>query len=428
MLRMKKYVRQIGLGILSTLLVARVANALDFEVVGTGGNQIPVVIMPFAQENAYAQLITPVVKADLTRSGLFKLVDFTPAQTPTDLNQIPYDELTRRGVMAVAIGTVEPQASGVAVVKYRLVDVAKHEQIDGLALNQPATQLRRIAHKVADRIFEKLTGDRGVFSTKIAYVLKQGKRFFLQVADADGYNPQSVVSSSEPIISPAWSADGGQIAYVSFEAKKPVVYVQSLSTGNRKAVANFKGSNSSPAFSADGSRLAVVLTQEGHSQIYSVPAQGGPAKRLSQSNGIDTEPTFAPDGSIYFTSDRGGSPQIYRMGSEGGAASRVTFEGAYNVSPDISPDGKGMVFVQNAGGRFRVAFMDFASRQTQLLTDTSHDESPSFAPNGKLILYATQQGGHGVLAAVSSDGRVKQKLTELAGDVREPAWGPFTGR
>ncbi|MCB6183868.1 Tol-Pal system beta propeller repeat protein TolB [Leeia sp. TBRC 13508] len=425
---MKTMVRTLIAGAFYVAMFGHTASALDFEVVGTGGNQIPVAIIPFAKENTYTQLITPVVKADLNRSGLFKIVDFSPAQIPTDISQLPFDELNKRGVAVVAMGVVEPQANGVAAVKYRLIDVAKREQLDGIVLNQSATQLRRVAHKVSDRIYEKLTGDKGVFSTKIAYVLKQGKRFFLQVADADGYNPQSVVSSSEPIISPTWSADGGQIAYVSFEAKKPVVYVQSLSSGSRKAVANFKGSNSSPAFSADGSRLAVVLTQDGRSQIYSIPAQGGAARRLTQSIGIDTEPTFAPDGSIYFTSDRGGSPQIYRMGGEGGSASRVTFEGSYNVSPDVSPDGKNLAFIQNSGGRFKVAIMDFASKQVQVLTDTSHDESPSFAPNGKLILYATSQGGRGVLAAVSSDGRVKQKLTELSGDVREPAWGPFTGK
>ncbi len=405
------------------------AAALDFDVVGVGANQIPVAILPFAQESTYVQLITPVVRADLQRSGLFKLVDYRPATPPTEIGQVPFDDLARQGVQAVAIGSVEPQAGGGVSVKYRLVDVAKREQLAGLAQNRSTAQLRLAAHKVADQIYEKLTGAPGIFSTKVAYVLKQGRRYHLQVADADGFNPQSVVSSGEPIISPAWSADGGQLAYVSFEAKKPVVYVQSLSSGNRRPVANFKGSNSAPAWAPDGSRLAVVLTRDGLSQIYSVPVQGGEAKRLATSNGIDTEPTFSPDGaSLYFTSDRGGSPQIYRMPAGGGQAQRVTFEGSYNVSPHISPDGKSMVYVQNSGGRFRVSLLDLASRQSLALTDTAHDESPTFAPNGRMILYATQSGGRGVLAAVSSDGRVKQRLSEQVGDVREPAWGPLVDR
>ncbi|WP_374334938.1 Tol-Pal system beta propeller repeat protein TolB [Leeia sp.] len=414
-----------GLMGLGLLLSFNTAQALDFEVVGGGASQIPVAIAPFAQESTYVQLVTPVIKADLQRSGLFKVVDYNPAVPPTELGQVSFDELSRLGVQALAIGVVEPQANGSVTIKYRLVDVARREQLSGLALSQGSNRLRNMAHRIADNIYEKLTGDRGVFSTRIAYVLRQGKRYHLQVADADGYNPQSVVSSSEPIISPSWSADGSRIAYVSFQAKKPVVYVQSLSTGNQTAVANFKGSNSAPAWSPDGSTLAVVLTQSGLSQVYSVPVQGGEARRLSRSNGIDTEPTYAPDGSIYFTSDRGGSPQIYRMGADGSGVGRVTFEGGYNVSPDISPDGKSMTFIQNSGGRFRVALMDLATRQTLLLSDTGHDESPTFAPNSKMILYATQQGGRGVLAAVSIDGRVKMKLTELAGDVREPAWGPY---
>jgi TolB protein len=407
--------------------------ALTIEIVGSGANQIPIAIAPFRAEDKTAQPLTTVIGADLQRSGLFRLVDpggIVPV--PTEPGEVNFPQWSARGAEALVIGTVTPTPDGRFEVRFRLMDVVKSSQLVGLVYTVSAAQLRLTAHKIADVIYEKLTGTPGVFATRITYVMKRSAtRHELHVADADGFNPQTVLSSTEPIISPAWSPDGTRLAYVSFERKKPIVYVQSLTTGQRTAVANFFGSNSAPAWSPDGKRLAVTLTKDGGSQIYVISANGGggnPA-RLTQSNAIDTEPNWSPDGqSIIFTSDRGGSPQIYRMSASGGQPQRLTFEGTYNVSPRHSPDGKSFTFVHRDGSRFSVAVQDFATRQMQLLTEGGVDESPSFAPNGRLILYASETRGRGILAAVSSDGRVKQRFTDTTGDVREPAWGPLTNR
>lgn len=414
------------------LLAAGTAGAsLTIEIVGAGANQIPVAIVPFRAEEGLAQRITPVVAADLARSGLFKTVDpggMNPV--PHEPEQLNYAQWRARGAEAVVIGSVTKAPDGRYDIRFRVMDAVKQTQIAGFVYFATENQLRLTAHKIADVIYEKLTGDTGVFATRIAYVVKRGPRYELHVADADGYGAQSVLSSNEPIISPAWSPDGTRLAYVSFEQKKPIVYVQSLTTGGRRAVAAFRGSNSAPAWSPDGRRLAVTLTRDGNSQLYLINADGSDSPvRLTQSAAIDTEANFAPDGqSILFTSDRGGGPQIYRVSASGGAAQRITFEGSYNVSPRHSPDGKSFTFIQRNNGRFNVAVQDFATRQVQVLTDGGIDESPSFAPNSKVILYATQVGGRGILAAVSSDGRIKQRLTADVGDAREPAWSPVVNK
>jgi len=400
---------------------------LTIEIVGTGANQFPVAIVPFRAEPGLQQPVTPVVSADLARSGLFRMVDAGGLNPPPyEPQDVDYATWRARGADAVVIGTIAPLPGGRYDIRFRLMDVAKQAQLAGFAYTATGAQLRHTAHRIADAIYEKLTGDRGVFSTRITYIVKRGARYELQVADADGYGAQTVLASNEPIISPAWSPDGTQLAYVSFEQKKPVVYVQSLTTGGRRAVANFWGSNSAPAWSPDGRRLAVVLSKDGGSQIYLVNADGSGVTRLTQSSAIDTEPNFSPDGELLlFTSDRGGAPQIYGMTAAGGEVRRLTFDGTYNVSPRFSPDGKSFTFIQRNGSRFNVAVQDLATRQVQVLTDGSADESPSFAPNGRMILYATEVRGRGILSAVSSDGRVKQRLTADAGDVREPAWGPL---
>ncbi len=394
-------------------------------------NQISVAIAPFRDESGLKQPLVPVVAADLSRSGLFKLVDTAGAKPQHEPDQLDYAHWRARGADHVVIGSVTAQADGRFEVRFRLMDAARQTQLAGFSYSATAAQLRLTAHKIADVVYEKLAGEPGAFATRIAYVVRRpGKRFELHVADADGFSPQTILSSNEPIISPKWSPDGTRLAYVSFEQRKPVVYVQSIVTGARQAVANFFGSNSSPAWSPDGRRLAVVLSRDGGSQMNLINADGtGQPQRLASSSSIDTEPNFSPDGSaIIFTSDRGGSPQIYRIPVSGGQPQRLTFEGTYNVSPRHSPDGKSMTFIHRCSGRFAVAVQDLATRQIQVLSDGGVDESPGFSSNGRMILYASEIKGRGILAAVSSDGRVKQRFTEEAGDIREPAWGPIVSK
>ena len=409
-----------------SLLAATLAQAqLSIEITGAGANRIPVAIANFAGDATAAQVVTATVRSDLERSGLFKLVD--PAGATLDENaQVNFSDWKNRGADALAAGSLARGADGRMEARFRLYDTQKQVSLGGAVFVTGNDQLRAAGHRIADYIYEKLTGEKGIFSTRVAYVVKSGSQFRLQIADADGQGAVTALSSSEPIISPVWSPDGSKLAYVSFEKKKPVIYVHTLASGQRQVVANFKGSNSAPAWSPDGRKLAVVLSKDGNSQIYVVNADGTGVQRLTQSGGIDTEPRYSPDGgSIYFTSDRGGSPQIYRMSANGGDAQRVTFEGSYNVSPRPSPDGKSLAFISRRDGRFQLAVMDLASKQVQILTDSTKDESPSFAPNSRMILIATETGGRGVLSAISSDGRIKQRLSIAAGDVREPAWGPF---
>jgi len=421
---MSKISRRIFL--LAGLLTAGFAQAqLSIEITGAGANRIPVAIADFAGDPTLARIVVGTARADLERSGLFKMIDASGV-TLDENSPVDHAAWRSRGADALAAGSLVRLPDGRIEARFRLNDTQKAVALGGAAYVTNNAQLRLAGHRIADFIYEKLTGEPGVFSTRIAYVVKSRGQYLLQIADADGQGAATALTSSEPIISPVWSPDGGRLAYVSFEKKKPVIYVHTLSTGHRHIVANFKGSNSAPAWSPDGNRLAVVLSKDGNSQIYSVNVDGSGLRRLTQSAGIDTEPRFAADGtSIFFTSDRGGSPQIYRVDAGGGAAQRVTFEGSYNVSPRPSPDGRSLAFITRREGRFQLAIMDLASRQVQVLTDSNKDESPSFAPNSRMILIATEVGGRGLLSAVSSDGRIKQRLSVSAGDVREPAWGPF---
>jgi TolB protein len=409
------------------LCAASAQAQLSIEITGAGAQRIPIAIAPFPGESALPPGVTSIVRADLERSGLFRTLELPPlVPEPTEAANVNYAEWRSRLADALVLGSVLARPDGRFEVRFRLFDVVKQQALGGIAYTLAKDQTRATAHRIADFVYEKLIGEKGVFSTRVAYVVKRGNRYELQIADADGANAETALASFEPIISPVWSPDGKRVAYVSFENKKPVVYIHSLRDGKRHVVANFKGSNSAPAWAPDGSRLAVVLSREGGSQLFLINADGSGLRRLASSPAIDTEPRFSPDGQfIYFTSDRGGSPQVYRMPAAGGEPQRITFEGSYNVSPRISPDGKTIAYIARNAGKFQVALLDLSNRQVQILTDSEHDESPSFAPNGRMIILATIIGGRGVLSVVSADGRIKQRLTTTTGDVREPAWGPF---
>jgi TolB protein len=417
------YMRFLGAVVLLCFACSARAE-LTIEITGAGEHQIPLSLVHFAgEEKMVGQPISGVVANDLLRTGLFKMID--PAgRAPHEPVDVRYDEWP--GVDALVIGNVRSLDGGRVEVRFRLMDMVRRTELVGLSVTARSEQLRAIGHRVADLIFEKLTGSAGVFSTRIAYVNRESKKYRLVVADSDGYGEQTLLALNEPILSPAWSPDGSQIAYVSFERGHASVFAQSLATRQRTLLADFPGSNSAPTWSPDGKQLAMVLTRDGNSQLYLVHSDGSDLRRITFSEAIDTEPSFLPDGkSLLFTSDRGGSAQVYRVPVEGGSVERLTFEGANNFSPRPSPDGKYFVYSHFVDGVFYIAVQDFENRQMQVLTGGGWEKKPSFAPNGKLVLFATESQGRGILATVSSDGRVKQKMVAQRGDIREPIWGPF---
>ncbi|GAB3630338.1 Tol-Pal system beta propeller repeat protein TolB [Pandoraea terrae] len=412
-----------------TAATCTIAHAqLTVDITGVGSNRYPIAVANFKDAGSAPTSVADVVRSDLTNSGRFNQVDVGGA-TVGEVDSVDLGAWRAKGANAFVAGSVTKLANGTFDVRFRLYDAANQQNLGGLSITSSGDNLRLTGHKIADYIYQKLLGDRGVFATRLSYVVRNGSTYQLQISDSDGQDARIALNSREPIISPAWSPDGSKVAYVSFEKRKPIIYIHDLPTGKRAVLANEKGNNSAPSWSPDGHVVAVALSRDGNTQIYSVNAQGGNLKRLSRSNAIDTEPQYSPDGKwIYFTSDRGGGPQIYRMpagGESEGSAQRVTFKGSYNVSPRISPDGKTLAYIARQGGAFKLTTQDLSTGDVTALTDTAHDESPSFAANGKYLLYATQANGRKVLAAVSVDGRTRQILSVRGGEVREPSWGPF---
>jgi TolB protein len=413
--------------LLLVLLHASAWAQFRVEVSGVGLTQIPVAVVPFRGEDAAAQKISAIVQADLERSGQFRGVDAFGGSLD-EASRPDFSNWRQRNADALLAGSISRLADGRFDVRMHLWDVVRGQDLGSQSYSVVQADLRLAAHQIADFVYEKLTGDKGIFSTRLSYVTKKGQSFNLWVADADGESPQSALSSSEPIISPAWSPNGRQLAYVSFEARKPTIYVHDVSTGVRHLVSNFKGSNSAPAWSPDGKTLAVTLSRDGGSQLnllnLSVP--GSEPRRIAQSGSIDTEPAFTADGrTIYFVSDRGGSPQIYRVPVSGGTPERITFGGTYNISPALSSDGRWLAYISRVSGAFKLHVMELASGVASALTDTIADERPSFSPNSRMLIYATQQQGKEALMTSTLDGKIKARLVGQTGDIREPNWGPF---
>jgi TolB protein len=432
---MKKFAN--GLVFLLACLPLLARAALTIEITQGMEGAVPIAVVPFgtgAGGAAPPEDVSAIIAADLARSGRFAPVpENNLIARPVDIGDVRFQDWRTLGVENLVIGRIQPAGAGQYRIQFRLFDVFRGRQITGYSLPATTDRMRYVAHRISDLIYEALTGQPGAFATRIAYVISEtlnGKKTYeLQLADSDGYNPQTLLSSPQPLMSPAWSPDGRKLAYVSFEKHRASVFIQDIFAGTREKVSAFAGINGAPAWSPDGRSMAVTLSRDGNPEIYVMRLSDKSLKRLTFGPSIDTEPVWSPDGrSIVFTSDRGGSPQLYRMPAQGGRAERVTFEGNYNASADFSPDGKMLAMVHGDGGKYRIATLDLESGLLRVLSDGSLDESPSFAPNGSMIIYATEAGHRGVLAAVSSDGRFRQRFSLQQGNVREPVWSPFENR
>lgn len=396
---------------------------------------LPIAVVPFADETVSEDRVSQIVGADLARSGHFAPIAASkmPSQ-PHEGRDIDFAAWRKLGVEHLVVGKVGKRGDSALQVQFQLFDVVRGVQLAGYSIPTVASRLRRVSHQISDLVFEKLTGQKGAFNTHVAYVTveQEGGRpvHRLAVADADGFNEQIILTSKQPLISPAWAPDGKRLAYVSFEGGRSELFVQDITTGKRDKLASFRGLNSAPAWSPDGRRLAMTLSRDGNPEIYLFDVASRALSRVTHSRTIDTEAAWAPDGrSLIFTSDRGGKPQIYKVELDGnrakGRPQRLTFESDYSARASFSPDGRRLVFVSGEGNRFRIAVQDMENGAMQLLTGNRLDESPSFAPNGSMIIYATEHNGRGILEAVSVDGRSHQRLGSSQGDVREPAWSPF---
>jgi TolB protein len=421
------------------VLVSTATNAqraLDIVITERVARPLPIAIVPFGWEGtgAPAYDLAGVVTSDLGNSGRFAPIPTANmVSRPTQPSQVNFGDWRLLNVDALVIGTLTQEAPDRYAAQFQLFDTQKGEQLLGFRLDGASGDLRAMGHRISDMIYERLTGIPGVFGTQIAYVSQERRpdgtnRFRLVVSDADGESPRIIADSPQPLMSPAWSPDGRRLAYVSFEGDQSAVYVQTLRTGTRDRVSARPGVNSSPAFSPDGRQLTLTRSDErGNLDVFSLDMATQVLRQLTNDGAIDTEATWAPDGrTIYFLSDRAGGPQIYRVRAEpGGRPERVTFEGTYNARPRVSPDGKQIAVVYGQNNTYRIGLVDAANGVLQILTNGRLDESPSFAPNGAQIIYATREGNRGVLAAVSTDGQIRQQIASVAGDVREPVWGPY---
>jgi TolB protein len=396
---------------------------------------LPIAIVPFADEKVSKDQVSQIVSADLARSGQFAPIATSkmPNQ-PHEGHDIDFAAWRKLGVEHMVVGKVAARGTSALQVQFQLFDVVRGVQLAGYSIPTVASRLRRVSHQISDLVFEKLTGQKGAFNTHVAYVTveQEGGRpvHRLAVADADGFNEQIILTSKQPLLSPAWSPDGKRLAYVSFEDGRSELFAQDITTGKRDKLASFRGLNSAPAWSPDGRRMAMTLSRDGNPEIYLFDLASRALSRITHSRAIDTEAAWAPDGrSLVFTSDRGGKPQIYKVELDGnrakGRPQRLTFDSDYSARASFSPDGRRLVFVSGEGNRFRIAVQDLENGAMRLLTGNRLDESPSFAPNGSMIIYATEHNGRGILEAVSVDGRAHQRLGSSKGDVREPAWSPF---
>ncbi len=414
------------------------AQSLTVDIVGGLKTATPIVVVPFAQAGGapLATDVADVIRNDFNRSGKFRsLAKSDIVEFPARGAEIKFPTWRLLKQDYITVGRISDAGGGMLRVEYELWDVNKAQSLLAQSFTAPAGDLRGVAHQIADQIYEKVTGVRGAFWTRIAYITAVGlgnnTTYSLLVADSDGYNPQVVARSKEALLSPSWSPDGKKIAYVSFESGNSAIYVQDITTGSRKLVsAHPRGINGAPAWSPDGSKMALALSYVGNLELFVLDMASRQETRLTNSLSIDTEPVWSPDGqSIFFTSDRSGRPQIYQVSAAGGSAQRISFQGQNNANAAISYDGKQLAMVQGNGNVYRIVIMDRSlGGQVRPLSPGPIDESPSFAPNASMLLYAATEGRRGVLYAVSADGLVRQRLVLSDGDVREPSWGPYRQR
>ncbi|MET0050061.1 MAG: Tol-Pal system beta propeller repeat protein TolB [Candidatus Thiodiazotropha sp.] len=422
--------------VLFALLVWQSSAQAELTIEITEGVEgaLPIAVVPFGLEGTgrLPEDVAAVISADLQRSGRFKPVPVKDMLArPSSLEAVDFKDWRALGVENLVVGQVRSNGAGGYQIQFQLLDVFRESQLTGYNIPTTAPNLRSTAHRIADLIYEKLLGVPGAFSTRVAYISSTRQangetKVALNVADADGYHPETIVSSTEPLMSPAWSPDGQKIAYVSFEGGQSAIYVQGVYTGQRQKVTNFKGINGAPAWSPDGRKLAMTLSKGGNPDIYVYDLVSRKLTQITRHYAIDTEAAWSPDGrTLVFTSDRGGRPQIYQVSAFGGTPQRVTYQNSYNARASYSPDGRLLALVTREEGNYWIAVLDLESGVMQVLSDGDLDESPSFAPNGSMIIYGAKAGNRGVLAAVSVDGRVKQRLALQEGDVREPDWSPF---